>query len=88
MKNFFHRLKIFFQRIERIERKSYTFYSNSPQILHLLAIFSGDTSTRGTQLIYCVLRDVILFVNHIFRPLKKSLDSNWQLKIGWKVRNK
>ena len=30
----------------RIERKSYTFYSNSSQILHLLAIFNGDTSTR------------------------------------------
>ena len=23
------------------------FYTNSPQILHLLAIFSGDTSTRA-----------------------------------------
>ena len=32
--------------IHRIERKSYTFYSNSPQILHLLAIFSGDPLTR------------------------------------------
>ena len=55
MKIFFHRvsgekkislLKSFFHRLERIERKSYSFYSNSPQILHLLAIFSGDTSTR------------------------------------------
>ena len=39
-------LKRFFHRIDRIERKSYNFYSNLRQILHLLAIFSGDTSTR------------------------------------------
>ena len=46
-KKIFRRLKVFFHRIERIERKSYTFSSNSPQILHLLAIFSGGTSTRA-----------------------------------------
>ena len=40
-----HHLKNFFHRIQSIERKSYTFYSNSPQILHLLEIFSGDIST-------------------------------------------
>ena len=40
----FHRLN-FFDRIYRIERKSHP-YSNSPQILHLLSIFRGDTSSR------------------------------------------
>ena len=44
--NFFSPLKRFFHRIHCIERKSYTFNSNSAQILHLLAIFSGDTSTQ------------------------------------------
>ena len=57
----------FFHRIHRIERKSYTFYSNSPQILHLLAIFSGDTSTRGV--FSWVFEGVILFSMFFNRTL-------------------
>ena len=38
--------KNFFHRIHQVERKSYTFYSNSSQILYLIATFSGNTSTR------------------------------------------
>ena len=47
MKNNFHRLKVSFHRIHRIDRNSYNFYSISPQILHLLAIYIGNTSTRA-----------------------------------------
>ena len=48
----FHRLKFFFSVHSSHWTQILQFYTNSSQILHLLEIFSGDTSTRELSKVF------------------------------------